>query len=281
MASDAADLRAEWLAAEIAGKSSRKKYWRSALSACGEKTPVLLFGDSIFSGEVEFQRCTGGVPAVFLPVVFPEVGLNRLFEASGKPLFALHAGSPDDGDAVEALFDLIGEREEIRFVIQDSGPRPLTVQTLSALVAMRLGRLTDLSARGLVLTSATSSAVAARFDWSRPISDDRQSANDAVMSVARERDVPCLDFARLMRELGNEFGDAALFQADGVHLSLAGRLVLIGAVFRGLTGDMPALERLAAELAEGWSQARTDEALSATELSGFARRAAQMIGAMG
>ena len=281
MASEAAGQRAEWLAAEIAGNSSRKKYWRSALSACGEKTPVLLFGDSIFSGEVEFQRCTGGVPAVFLPVVFSEVGLNRLFEASGEPLFELHAGSHDGGDAVDALFDLIGEREDIRFVMQDSGPRPLTVQTLAALIATRLGRLTDLSARGLVLTSATSSAVAERFDWSRPSSDDGRSANDVVIAAARERGVPCFDFARLMRELGSEFGDAALFQADGVHLSLAGRLVLIGAVFRGLTDDLPELESLVAELAEGWSQAGTDEALSATELSGFASRAAQMIGAVG
>ncbi|WP_156807903.1 SGNH/GDSL hydrolase family protein [Henriciella marina] len=206
--------------------------------------------------------------------------MNRLFETSGKGLFALHAGSADDGDAVDALFDLIGEREDIRFAMQDSGPRPSTARTLSALASARLDRLSDQSARGLVLTSATSSVVVERFDWSRPVLDEGRSPNDVVKSVARERRVPCFDFARLMRELGLEFGEAALFQVDGVHLSLAGRLVLFGAVFKGLTGDMPALESLAADLAEGWSQAGTDEALSASDLPGFARRAAQMIGAM-
>lgn len=271
MSAGAADPRSAWLAGDQGAKSRRKVYWRSALEACGNKTPVLLFGDSIFAGEVEFSRCTDGVPAVFLPVVFPELGLNRLFEAANKPLFAIFGGSPDDGDAVDALIEMVGDRTGARFVLQDSGPHPSTPKTLAGLMSARLGRMVDAGLSGLVLTSPTASRVMERFDWSRPLQEGGPSANEVTVNVASERGVPFFDFAALMRELAAKVGDEALFKPDGVHLSLAGRLILLGAVYKGLTGEVPALDGLAAELAKGWSEAGTDEKVSASGLPGFAR----------
>ncbi|RIJ32167.1 hypothetical protein [Henriciella algicola] len=208
---------------------------------------------------------------MFLPVVFPELGLNRLFEAANKPLFAIFGGSPDDGDAVDALIEMLGDRTGARFVLQDSGPHPSTQETLAALMSARLGRLVDAGLSGLVLTSPTASGVMERFDWSRPLSEGAPSANDVTVSVASERGVPSSDFAALMRELATKVGDEALFQPDGVHLSLAGRLALLAAVCKGLTGEAPVLDGLAGELAKGWSEAGTDEKVSASELPNFAR----------
>jgi hypothetical protein len=271
MSAGAADPRSAWLAGDQYAKSRRKVYWRSALEACGNRTPVLLFGDSIFAGEVEFSRCTDGVPAVFLPVVFPELGLNRLFDAANKPLFAIFGGSPDDGDAVDALIEMLGDRTGARFVLQDSGPHPSTPETLAALMSARIGRLVDAGLSGLVLTSPTASGVMERFEWSRPLREGGLSANDVTVSVASERGVPSFAFAALMRELAAKVGDEALFQPDGVHLSLAGRLALLGAAYKGLTGEVPVLDGLAGELAKGWSEAGTDEKVSASGLPGIAR----------
>ena len=271
MSAGAPDPRSAWLAGDQHAKSRRKVYWRSALEACGNRTPALLFGDSIFAGEVEFSRCTDGVPAVFLPVFFLELGLNRLFEATNKPFFAIFGGSPDDGDAVEALIEILGDRTGTRFVLQDSGPRPSTSETLAALMSARLGRLVDAGLSGLVLTSPTASGVMERFEWSRPLREGGLSANDVTVSVASERGVPSSDFAALMRELATSVGDEALFQPDGVHLSLAGRLALLGAVYKGLTGEAPVLDGLAAELAKAWSEAGMDEKVSASGLPGIAR----------
>ena len=271
MSAGASDPRSAWLAGDQGAKSRRKVYWRSALEACGNRTPVLLFGDSIFAGEVEFSRCTDGVPTVFLPVVFSELGLSRLFEAANKPLFAIFGGSPDDGDAVDALIEMVGGWTGARFVLQDSGPHPSTPETLAALMSARLGRLVDAGLSGLVLTSPTASGVMERFDWSRPLREGGPSANDVTVRVASERGVPSLDFAALMRELATSVGDEVLFQPDGVHLSLAGRLVLLGAVYKGLTGEVPVLDGFAGELVQDWSEAGTDEKVSASELPGFAR----------
>ncbi|RIJ23765.1 hypothetical protein D1224_05755 [Henriciella barbarensis] len=271
MSAGAGDLRADWLAGDLGAKSRRKVYWRSALEACGDRTPVLLFGDSIFAGEIEFSRCSDGVPAVFLPVFFSELGLNRLFEVGEKPLFAIFGGSPDDGDAVDALIELAAAKSGTRFALQDSGPHPLTPETLQALMSARLGRLVDAGLSGLVLTSPTASGVMERFDWSRPLCKGGPSANDVTLDVARERRVPSFDLAGLMRQLATSVGGEALFQPDGVHLSLAGRLVLLGAVYKGLTGEVPVLDGLARELAKGWSEAGTGEKVSASELPGFAR----------
>ncbi|MCZ4297369.1 hypothetical protein [Henriciella marina] len=281
MGAGAADPRSAWLAGDQGAKSRRKVYWRSALEACGNRTPVLLFGDSIFAGEVEFSRCTDGVTAVFLPVVFVEIGLNRLFEAANEPLFAIFGGSPDDGDAVDALIEMAAAKPGARFILQDSGPHPSAPETLAALISARLGRLVDAELSGLVLTSPTASGVMERFDWSRPIRDGDPSANDVTVSVAGERGVPLFDFAALMRELAANLGDEALFQPDGVHLSLAGRLALLGAVYKGLTGEVPALDGLAGELAKGWSEAGIDEKVSASELPGFARLVRDALGREG
>tara|TARA_Y100001947_G_scaffold104992_1_gene89774 strand:+ start:1333 stop:2055 length:723 start_codon:yes stop_codon:yes gene_type:complete len=240
-----------------------------------------MFGDSIFAGEVEFSRCTDGVPAVFLPVFFLELGLNRLFEAARKPLFAIFGGSPDDGDAVDALIEMVGDRTGARFVLQDSGPHPSTPETLAALMSARLGRMVDAGLSGLVLTSPTASGVMERFDWSRPLQEGGPGANGVTVMVTRERGVPSFDFAALMRELATKVGDEALFQPDGVHLSLAGRLVLLAAVYRGLTGEVPVLDGLAGELAKGWSEAGTEERVSASELPGFARLVSEALGREG
>ena len=271
MSAGVADPRGAWLAGDQGAKSRRKVYWRSAFEACGNRTPVLLFGDSIFAGEVEFSRCTDGVPAEFLPVVCVEIGLNRLFEAANKPLFAIFSGPPDDGDAVDALIEMVADRTGACFVLQDSGPYPSAPETLAALMSSRLGRLVDAGLSGLVLTSPTASGVMERFDWSRPLRDGGPSANEVTVRLASERGVPPFDFAALMRELATKVGDDALFQPDRVHLSLAGRLVLLGAVYKGLTGEVPVLDGLAGELANGWSEAGTDEKVSASELPGFAR----------
>lgn len=277
MSAGAADSRSAWLAGDQHAKSRRKVYWRSALEACGNRTPVLLFGDSIFAGEVEFSRCTDGVPAVFLPVVFSELGLNRLFEAANKPFFAIFGGSPDDGDAVDALIEMLGDRTGARFVLQDSGPHPSTPETLAALMSARLGRLVDAGLSGLVLTSPTAFGVMERFDWSRPLREGAPSANDITVRVASERGVPSFEFAALMRDLATSYGDEALFHPDGVHLSLAGRLVLLGAVYKGLTGEAPPLDGLSRELATGWSEAGTGEKVSASELPEFARLVSDML----
>ncbi|HIG21733.1 hypothetical protein [Henriciella sp.] len=281
MSAGAADPRNAWLAGDQHAKSRRKVYWRSALEACGNRTPVLLFGDSIFAGEVEFSRCTDGVRAVFLPVVFVELGLNRLFEAANEPLFAIFGGSPDDGDAVDALIEMAAAKPGARFVLQDSGPRPSTPETLAALMSARLGRLVDAGLSGLVLTSPAASGVMERFDWSRPLRGGGPSANDVTVRVASERGVPSLDFAVLMRELAANLGDETLFQPDGVHLSLAGRLVLLGAVYKGLTSEVPVLDDLAGELAKGWSEAGTEEKVSASELPGFARLISEALARQG
>lgn len=281
MSAGAADPRSAWLAGDFSAKSRRKVYWRSALETCGNRTPVLLFGDSIFAGEVEFSRCSDGVPAVFLPVVFVEIGLNRLFEAANKPLFAIFSGPPDDGDAVDALIEMVGGLPGARFVLQDSGPHPSTPETLSALMSARLGRLVDAGLSGLVLTSPTAAGVIERFDWSRPLADGGPSANEVTVSAASERGVPSFGFAALMRELATSVGDEALYQPDGVHLSLAGRLVLLGAVYKGLTGEVPALDGLAGDLAKGWSEAGADETISASELPGFARLVRETLATQG
>ena len=84
-----------------------------------------------------------------------------------------------------------------------------------------------------------------------------------------------------MRELATKVGDEALFQPDGVHLSLAGRLVLLGAVYKGLTGEVPVLDGLAGDLAKGWSEAGTEEKVSASGLPGFARLVSEALGRKG
>ena len=148
-------------------------------------------------------------------------------------------------------------------------------------MSARLGRLVDAGLSGLVLTSPTASGVMERFDWSSPLRKGGLSANDVTVSVASERGVPSFDLAGLMRKLATSVGEEVLFQPDGVHLSLAGRLVLLGAVYKGLTGEVPVLDGLAGELAKGWSEAGTDEKVSASELPGFARLVRDALGREG
>ena len=276
----AADCRRRWTELKEAQGAALKKFVRAQTEACRDRPIVFLCGDSIFEGRATAQALGVDAHDDLDLLLCPETGLSFLAEAHDEAWRAVFVG-PSEFDSLDAFLRLYASHDRDWVVLQDSGPRPAGEDAFTPLLDGRMAHVAERGCRGLWLTSPTSAAAQARYDWSVVAFDGALSPNSLSRKLASSRGMAVLDMEALCRRLEADTSEIGLFLKDGVHLSLPGYLLLISGIFTAVASRTPDPSVLAHRLAPVWPAGPAAGGLNASRLPDFCSKICSILGSSG